>query len=216
MPTRKTRALTQKRTPQGRAFGRTRENMSEFGRAGAANKLFRNAFREVLIHVADRYISGRLTKRMLRILHTDPVSSRGARIITPVALPMLEGFNFNRDTALGDTLYAPYHISFNYVTCLAGIHLPFFNTATMVNTLSNADSFSIIGCAAAIDFVGQETEFVQQQTDFITFTSFHPASIHFALQLPPGNKHPVIIAIGVMFPDDKKFNAMAVVKVFSG
>ncbi len=48
----------------------------------------------------------RLTKRMVRIIQSDPVRKRGERIVGPEALPMLEGFNFNRNKLLADTLYA--------------------------------------------------------------------------------------------------------------
>lgn len=216
MPARKYATLNKKRIHKDTAFERTRENMAEFGRAGSANKLLRQAFGEVLPYVADRYISGRLTKRMIRIVHSDPVRGRGRRIVTAAALPMLEGFNFNRDRALVDTLYAPYNISFDRTTGLIAIHLPFFKAGTMVDGLSKAASCCIIGCAAAIDFRRQQTAFVQQDTGILKFISTNTRSIHLDLQLPANNPHPVIVALGVEFPGDKKFNAMAIVKVLTG
>lgn len=225
MPTRKTTSLTKKRIEQEQAFERTRENMSEFGRAGTANRLLRSALKPILVKVADRYVSGRLTKRMMCIIQSDPVNGRGERIISAQALSMLEGFNFNRNKSLNDTLYATYHISYDRVTGLATIQIPFFNATAMVDTASGADSYSFIACALAIDFTHQQVEYAHQQTDIITVNNTTTKSIHISLSLPAGNIHPVIITLGVEFYDlnddhkhviiNKACNAMAVVKVIT-
>ena len=47
------------------AFQRTRENGSEFGRAGSAGKVLRNALRQVVQPVADNRMVSRLTKKMI-------------------------------------------------------------------------------------------------------------------------------------------------------
>ncbi|WP_315823272.1 hypothetical protein [Paraflavitalea speifideaquila] len=107
-----------------KAFERTRENMTEFGRAGKANKILRQAMSE-LRGMSDRYVSGRLTKRMLRIIQSDPIRGRGKSDGHPEALPMLEGFNFNRYKLLADTLYAPWYLYLDHAAGLFRIHIPF-------------------------------------------------------------------------------------------
>lgn len=159
------------------------------------------------------------------IIQSDPVSGRGERIITAQALSMLEGFNFNRNKSLNDTLYATYHINYDRATGLATILIPFFNATAMVDTASGADSYSFIACALAIDFTHQQVEYAQQQTDIITVNNTTTRSIHISLSLPAGNIHPVIITLGVEFYDlnddhkhviiNKACNAMAVVKVIT-
>ncbi|MFA6278267.1 MAG: hypothetical protein WC622_16075 [Pedobacter sp.] len=49
------------------AFQRTRENGSEFGRAGKAGKLLRTALRALLLNSADDRMVSRLTKEMLKL-----------------------------------------------------------------------------------------------------------------------------------------------------
>ncbi|AXY73493.1 hypothetical protein D3H65_05655 [Paraflavitalea soli] len=217
--------LTKKRIHEEAAFGRTRENMSEFGRAGEANRLVREAFNDVLQPISDRYVSGRLTKRMVRIIHSDPVRARGERIVTPEALPMLEGFNFNRNKLLADTLYAPWHLYLDHAAGLFRIHIPFFNAITMVDTQSGADDYRLIACATAIDFENRDTKTVIQQSQHILTNDTTTRSINFSLHLPPGNTHPVILTLGVEFfgggipgaPIASRYiNAMAVIKVVTG
>jgi hypothetical protein len=224
MPTRKSAALNRKRINKEPAFERTRENMAEFGRAGAANRLLRSAFREALFNTADRYVSGRLTKRMLRIIHSDPVRSRGSRIITAEALPMLEGFNFNHYMRLQDVLYAPYLISFDRTAGQLVIDIPFFNPATMIDTASGAAGFSLIGSVTAIDFIKEEAVPVYAQTKPFASDSIGKEPVHLTLSVPATGLHPVVVCLGVEFYGatasgkqtlyEKAFNTMAVVKVF--
>lgn len=216
--------LTKKRIHEDAAFERTRENMSEFGRAGMANRLVREAIIEVLQNISDRYVSGRLTKRMVRIIHSDPVRKRGERMITPEALPMLEGFNFNRNKLLGDTLYAPWYLYQDHAAGLFKIQIPFFNAGTMIDTLTDATSFRLTACAITIDFEKQEENAVTQQSHLIQMNDTSTRSIQLSLTLAPGNPYPVIITLGVVFygmsiplpPAHRLPNAMAVIKVVTG
>ena len=59
------------------AFQRTRENGSEFGRAGKAGKILRTALRAVLINSADGRMVSRLTQQMIKVIQADAVSVRG-------------------------------------------------------------------------------------------------------------------------------------------
>jgi hypothetical protein len=58
-------------------FQRTRENGAEFGNAGKAGKLLRNAVKAVSQGSSDGRAVSRLTKLMMAVLKTDSVSRRG-------------------------------------------------------------------------------------------------------------------------------------------
>ena len=73
-------------------FQRTRENNSEFGRAGAAGKLLRTAFRTMLQTATDTRMVSRLTKDMVAVVKADATSIRGQRNVLDGELEMLEGF----------------------------------------------------------------------------------------------------------------------------
>jgi hypothetical protein len=207
------------------AFERTRENMSEFGRAGMANRLLRNALSEVGKNFSDRYVSGRLTKRMLRIIHSDPIRGRGDRLVTPEALPMLEGFNFNRNKLLADTLYAPWYLYLDHAAGLFRIHIPFFDAITMIDIKADAADFCLVAFATAIDFEKRDMVTATQQSQPISMNDISTKSINLTLNIPPGNPHPVMLTLGVEFygvhipeaPEPtRSFNAMAVIKVVTG
>lgn len=63
------------------AFQRTRENGAEFGRAGKAGKVLRNAIRNLLQNASDSRMVSRLTTEMLRVIQADATSERGLRNI---------------------------------------------------------------------------------------------------------------------------------------
>lgn len=77
------------------AFQRTRENGAEFGRAGKAGKLLRNAFRALYLNSADSRMVSRLTQAMMRVVKADAVSDRGQRHILDAETELLSGFEFN-------------------------------------------------------------------------------------------------------------------------
>ena len=58
------------------AFQRTRENGSEFGRAGKAGKVLRTSLRGLLLNSADGRMVSRLTQRMVKVIQADTTSER--------------------------------------------------------------------------------------------------------------------------------------------
>lgn len=81
---------------------------------------------------ADRYVSGRLTKTMYRILQSDTVSNRGEHRVTRGELNLLEGFNFNSDTSLQNVLWAPYSVMIDHGVTQAIISFPSFMARAMI------------------------------------------------------------------------------------
>ena len=90
------------------AFQRTRENDSEFGRAGKGGKVIRNAIRALLQNAKDKRVVSRLTKILVAVTKTDPVNERGLRTIEDGDMNTLQGFEFNANGKLGSTLFTPY------------------------------------------------------------------------------------------------------------
>jgi hypothetical protein len=98
------------------AFQRTRENNAEFGRAGKAGKVLRNALRGQLQKASDSRMVSRLTREMIRVLQADMTSNRGLRNMIDGEAELLEGFDFNVNGKLGTTLFAPYVAEINRTT----------------------------------------------------------------------------------------------------
>ena len=70
------------------AFQRTRENGSEFGRAGKAGKLIRTAFRPLLLKTSDSKVASRLTKQLMIVLQWDEDNPRGERTVSKGLISM--------------------------------------------------------------------------------------------------------------------------------
>jgi len=98
------------------AFVRTRENGEEFGSAGTAGKLLRDALRPLMLNAADGRVTSRITQVMTDLLKLDTTSVRGKR--TPAVglagapgKALLKGFNFNISSILGSVLYKPFTVN---------------------------------------------------------------------------------------------------------
>ena len=87
------------------AFQRTRENGSEFGRAGKAGKVLRTALRALLLNSADGRMVSRLTQAMVKVIQADLVSERGLRNVIDGEAELLFGFEFNIRGKRGTTVF---------------------------------------------------------------------------------------------------------------
>lgn len=63
------------------AFQRTRENGEEFGRAGKAGKLLRNAIRAMLQNSSDSRMVSRLTQKMVEVVQADATNPRDRKSV---------------------------------------------------------------------------------------------------------------------------------------
>src|SRR5687768_3707590 len=90
------------------AFQRTRENGSEFGRAGLAARLLYTAFRGLIAGTNDSYMYGRLVREFVKVIRADATSARGQRNVIDGEAELLKGFEFNNRARLKATFYAPF------------------------------------------------------------------------------------------------------------
>ncbi len=99
--------VSKERIMTDEAFERTRENMSEFARAGKGAKLLRSSVEDILVDCKDNRVTSRLCQRMMQVIKSDPSSARGQRIIGNGSFALLKAFDFNIDAALTQTIKAP-------------------------------------------------------------------------------------------------------------
>lgn len=136
------------------AFARTRENNAEFGAAGTAGKLLRDALRNMMLNASDALVVSRVTQLMFGELKLDATNVRGKRTpATGLALAtgkaLLKGFNFNAGSLLSGVLYKPYTV----VTATGVITITGLNPATDIAAPAGATHMSITGGMANINFV---------------------------------------------------------------
>ena len=134
------------------AFQRTRENGSEFGRAGKAGKVLRTALRPLLLNSADGRMVSRLTQAMVKVIQADTVSERGLRNVIDGEAELLFGFEFNIRGKLGTSLYAPFVAAIDRVSGEIKVDMASFVPANMIAAPSGTTHFKIISGGAEVDF----------------------------------------------------------------
>jgi hypothetical protein len=208
------------------AFQRTRENGSEFGRAGKAGKLLRTALRPLLINSADGRMVSRLTQRMVKVIQADQVSERGLRNVIDGEAELLFGFEFNIRGKLGTSLYAPFVAAIDRVSGEIKVDMASFVPANMIAAPSGTTHFKIISGGAEVDFEAETFVIATSETAILPWDATPTAVISQTNAVTPASTKPLFLALGVefyqqingqMYPlKNGAFNPLSIVKVDSG
>jgi len=208
------------------AFQRTRENGSEFGRAGKAGKVLRTALRPLLLNSADGRMVSRLTQAMMKVIQADLVSVRGLRNVIDGEAELLFGFEFNIRGKLGTTLFAPFVASIDRVTGEITVDLAAFIPANMIAAPSGTTHYKIISGGAEIDFEAEIFSVATSETAILPWNGTATAPISQVNTVTAGSTKPLFLALGVefyqeingqMYPlKNGAYNPLSIVKVDSG
>ncbi len=208
------------------AFQRTRENGSEFGRAGKAGKLLRTALRPLLINSADGRMVSRLTQAMVKVLQADLVSVRGLRNVIDGETELLFGFEFNIRGKLGTSLYAPFVGAIDRVTGELTLDIASFVPANMIAAPSGTTHFKIISGGAEVDFEAETFVVATSETAILPWDNTPTAVISQTNAVTSASTKPLFLAVGIeffqeingqMYPlKNGAFNPLSIAKVDSG
>jgi len=204
-------------------FVRTRENNTEFGRAGKAGKILRTALRNLLQNSRDGQLASRLTKEMMKVLKADATSTRGMRNVIDGEAELLEGFDFNSNASLGNTLFAPYTATINRVTGVLSIALDAFVGNRDIEAPEGTTHFKLVSAGAEIDF---ENETFNTDTNASAVLPLNDATVAAATlthNVTANSTHPLFLVLGIQFFQQVNgvdyplkngaFNALKMVKV---
>jgi hypothetical protein len=205
------------------AFQRTRENGAEFGRAGKAGKILRNAIRALLQNASDSRMVGRLTQEMVKVIQEDVTNARGLRNVIDGEAELLEGFNFNINGKLGTTLYAPFTAVIDRVAGTLTANLPAFVPLNMIAAPSGTTHFKIISAGAEIDFENEVFVVDTKETAILPWDAVATAVINQVNAVTANSVHPLFLVLGIQFYQQVNgqmyplkngaFNALALVMV---
>ncbi|MBM6498203.1 MULTISPECIES: hypothetical protein [Flavobacterium] len=208
------------------AFQRTRENGSEFGRAGKAGKLLRTALRPLLINSADGRMVSRLTQAMVKVIQADLVSDRGLRNVIDGEAELLFGFEFNIRGKLGTSLYAPFVATIDRVAGEISVDIASFIPSNMIAAPSGTTHFKIISGGAEVDFEAETYVVATSETAILPWDATPTAVINQVNAVTAASTKPLFLALGVefyqqingtMYPlKNGAFNPLSVAKVDSG
>lgn len=205
------------------AFQRTRENNAEFGRAGNAGKVLRNAVRALLINAKDRRVVGRLTARMMQVIKSDTSGARGLRNIVNGQVNLLQGFEFNNNATLDATLYAPYTATIDRVTGTLTVSIAPFIPANNIVPPEGTTHFNIVSLGAEVDFEAQTFTAQDQETKLIAWDNAETAAITLDNIVTANSTYPLFLLLGIQFYQkvngadyslkNGSFNALKLIKV---
>lgn len=181
------------------AFQRTRENGSEFGRAGKAGKILRTALRALLLNSADGRMVSRLTQRMVQVIQADLISVRGLRNVIDGEAELLAGFEFNIRGKLGTSLFAPFVGVIDRVTGNITVDLASFIPSNMIAAPSGTTHFKIISAGAEIDFETETFVEAHSETAILPWDAVATVAINQVNAVTPASTKPLFLALGVEF-----------------
>ena len=204
-------------------FQRTRENGEEFGRAGKAGKLLRNAIRAMLQNASDSRMVSRLTAEMVKVIQEDVTNVRGLRNVIDGEAELLEGFEFNISGKLGTTIYTPFTATIDRVAGTLTANIPAFVPINMIAAPGGSTHFKIVSTGAEIDFENETFVMDAQATGVLPWDATATAVINLVNAVTANSTHPLFLALGIEFYQEVNgqmyplkngaYNALALVKV---
>jgi hypothetical protein len=205
------------------SYQRTRENNAEFGRAGKAGKLLRNAIRPVLQFAKDSRVTSRLTTQMIKVVKADATNLRGLRKVLDAETEMLQGFNFNKNSILESTLFAPYTATINRATGILEVSIPSFSPLTSIVAPAGATHFKIVAAAAEINFEAGTYIDANTESTVLPWDAAPTAAITLTNNVTTASTNPLFLLLGIQFFQyvngvnyplkNGAFNALSLVKV---
>ncbi len=215
-----------KRIASDPAFQRTRENGSEFGRAGKAGKVLRTAVRTLLLNSADSRMVSRLTKVMVKVIQADMISLRGLRNVIDGEIDLLLGFDFNLRGKLGTSLFAPYSGTIDRASGLITVYIDSFIPSNLIAAPGGTTHFKITSLGAEIDFEAETFNEIHSESTILPWDSNVANPINLINNLSAGSTKPLFLVLGVEFFQEINgqmyslkngaYNPLAIVKVDSG
>jgi hypothetical protein len=191
-------SLSKERIENDPAFVRTRENGAEFGRAGTAGKLVRDAFAE-MTGGADRRMVSRLHKQMMFCLQADTTSVRGQRNVSQGDPGLINGFDFNLDGKLASTFKAAFSKVVDRTTGILDIVIPAFVPEVAVKAPQGATHFKLVAAAAEVDYDNKVTVSDSIASAFLPIDNVATALLTLSVTLTANTTLPLYQVLGVHF-----------------
>ncbi|MDP2693088.1 MAG: hypothetical protein Q8O88_05625 [bacterium] len=205
------------------AFARTRENNSEFGRAGQGGKLIRSALRSLMQNAKDRRVVSRLTTLLLAIIKTDPVNARGQRNLDEGNLDLLQDFDFNINGKLGTTFFGLFTPAFDRVSGDATIAVDAFSATERIAAPSGTTHYKLAIGATELDFVNKTFVYSEMDMGVLPYDNSEVLASTLTASVTPNSTFPVLTVLGIEFYQEVNgefyslkngaFNALGVVDV---
>ncbi len=220
---RKKTSVNAERVANDPTFERTRENMAEFGRAVKATRTFRRSLSNLLKLASDGKMSLRLSKEMLRVVHSDPVSDRGKRVETLGDFNLLQHFECNNQASLADTFSGSFTSLIDRGRGTGTVVIGDFVPGTHVSIPDGATHFKFVTALSEPDFEAEKSVVDTHESELIAWDLKPQAPITLINQVTAASLQPLFLVVGMQFflfvngksyaMKDKGFNPLTIVAV---
>ncbi|MFI8380420.1 hypothetical protein [Leeuwenhoekiella sp. NPDC079379] len=165
----------------------------------------------------------RLTTQLLAIIKTDTVSDRGERNLISGNLGLLSGFDFNVNSPLQTTLYAPFTVSYDRASGAVGMVLEAYNPQVQIAAPGGTTHYKLSCGVSELDFAGATYVSHTQTTEILPYNNTPATAPNLNVQITANSSLSVVQVLSIEFYQEVNakmyalqnggFNAMAVVQV---
>lgn len=181
------------------AFQRTRENGSEFGRAGKGGKVLRNSIRILLQKAKDKRVVSRLTAALLKVVKSDTTNARGERTIQDGNFSLLEHFEFNINAKLASTLFTNFRTTFDRVSGDGKLLVSKFVPTVSIAAPSGATHYNLSLCTAEVDFDNETFTSEIDETGVVPYDTVETANLEITTSTNANSILPILQVVSIEF-----------------
>lgn len=212
-----------KKSTNPRTIGnRAREVMQEFGHAGSAGKVIRQAFVQVINNKGDSRLVSRLVQKLAEVIKTDTSHERGMRTIVDGNLSLLKGFEFNARAVLDTVFYPESSLNIDRANGTVTIGFAKFIPKSAISAPRLTTHFKLTLAAAELDFLAKTSMTSTQSTSFLEWNDDELPSSSLQVSLTDGTNKVIMVTLSIEFfvldvgkykpVEDKGYNAMRLIE----
>jgi hypothetical protein len=192
-------SLTGDKMRKDKRFKRTRENWAEFARAGRAARLIRNAFAVATKSIADARAYTRLATLALRVVKSDPTSSRGERILQLGDFSNFVDYEFNVNQSMRSTFKEQFELLIDRAAGTADINIPELIPEIAIAELEGSTHFKMTAAVAELEWDTEDFVLDTAETSEMVYGNQLEAAQSLNLTFPAGSTKTILVALGVWF-----------------
>jgi hypothetical protein len=160
---------------------------------------------------------------MTLVQKSDTVSKRGERNVVDGNIGLLQGFQFNINSVLDSTFFAPFTTAVDRATGTLTVDIPAFVPEKMVTRPEGATHFQIISAGAEVDFTGSVYVSANSSSAEMPWDNVATDAISLENVVTANSIHPLFLLVGIEFFQEVNgqryslrnggFNSLAIVMV---
>ena len=180
-------------------YARTRENNSEFGRAGKAAKLVVKAFNSLVKGSMTRKSRSNLVQIIMKGLHADTTNGRGERTLQDGDLAVLDNFNFNVREPLDETIILDTEVAIDRAGGTMTVSTVDFIPNQVIDAPEGATHVKFVAAGSEVDFLNQKASTNVAESDMISLGDQSETGLSLQATVTAGSTLPLMLAFGVFF-----------------